>query len=81
MNDARALQACSEASTISPHLEVVEVEALVERALGRHGERRLVHALGHALLVADRARSERLHRLVSVQVTAPDLHAGTHALS
>ena len=28
---------------------------------------------GHALLVADRAGGERLHRLVRVQVPAPDL--------
>ena len=55
------------------HLEVVDVKALIQRVVLGHREGVGVHALRHALLVAHRARGERLHGLVGVQVSAPDL--------
>jgi hypothetical protein len=55
------------------HLKVVDVKALIQRVVLGHREGVGVHALRHALLVAHRARGERLHGLVSVQVSAPDL--------
>ena len=55
------------------HLEVADVEALIQRVVLGHREGVGVHALRHALLVAHRARGERLHGLVGVQVSAPDL--------